>query len=386
MKSWRAGRAFGVDILIHPTFALVFVVAILYWALGDHGGIEPFLSGVVLAVLIYLSTIVHEFGHCFMAQQFGTPVREITLFPIFGVSQVETVPTSPQKEGLIAFAGPAMSFAVAMFLLPIVIIMWLTIGTDRIFNEQLFLRPTLTTIIPTVAIFNLGLMIASLLPAFPLDGGRMLRAAMTPRFGRARATTIAAQTAIGVAILLLIVGIVLRNLLLPVFTIVIIFAARAELRAARIEAQMKSLTVGQYAMWDMGGIGPNQPLTFALRGGPRDMAVTVRGRVVGMLWRQTLLDGLLGGVAGRRVSDIMDRDVFTADVGDSIYDVEQLMHKHQRWAVPVTENGLYRGMFTADRFVSVHRQLAPRFGERDLPISAEWREALAATVKRVRRR
>jgi hypothetical protein len=140
---------------------------------------------------------------------------------------------------------------------------------------------------------------------------------------------------------------------------------------------MQRLTVGQYALWDMGGIGPEEQLTFALRGGPRDMAVTEGGQVVGMLWRSQLLDSIANGMGGRRVQDVMDQGFCAADVNDSVFDVQLQMSRSNRWAVPVVEAGRYRGIFTADRFVSLYRQIARGGGSISLP--REWREAISET-------
>ncbi|CAN0501097.1 unnamed protein product, partial [Phaeothamnion confervicola] len=99
------------------------------------------------------------------------------------------------------------------------------------------------------------------------------------------------------------------------------------------------------------------PLTFALRGGPRDIVVTENGYVLGMLWRTDLLEALRGGHADALVGDLMDSAIPVADIDDSIYDVQRRMNETNRWAVPVTEDGLYRGIFTADRFVHLYRQI-----------------------------
>jgi predicted transcriptional regulator len=107
----------------------------------------------------------------------------------------------------------------------------------------------------------------------------------------------------------------------------------------------------------MGGISAHHPLTYALRGGPRDVVVTENNMVIGMLWRHQLLPGLNGGAAGKTVADVMDSNVVTVDVDDSVFDVQQRMHDLNRWAMPVTEAGQYRGIFTADRFVHVYRYL-----------------------------
>jgi hypothetical protein len=146
---------------------------------------------------------------------------------------------------------------------------------------------------------------------------------------------------------------------------------------------MRRLRVGQFALWDHGGIAPGQPLMLALTGGPRDLVVTDGGRVVGMLWRHSLLSGLNGGAGDRRVADVMDSNAPTADVNESLYDVQQRMSRLNRWAVPVTEGGLYRGIFTAERFLHVYRQLsAPPYR---LGATTGLAGAIAAAVRAVAR-
>lgn len=387
IRPLRIGRILGVDVNIHPTFALVFVFAFLYWGIGENGGILPFLLGTLLMLLVFLSVLVHELGHVVMAREFGIQVLDITLWPFSGVARIEQAPASPRNELLIALAGPGMNLAIFMLLLPVILLIGVVGGPDQLFGAgDRFRSLDLASMIAAIGVLNLALMMFNLLPAFPLDGGRVLRAAMTPRIGRGRATDIATRVGIGVAVLLILAGIWQRDLLMPLFGLFIILAARAEARMVRIESQMRSLRVGQYALWDMGGISPDDSLTFALRGGPRDMVVTDRGRVVGMLWQSQLLKGLQGGVPGRRVADVMDRTVYVADVDDSIYDVQRQMSRMQRWAVPVTEDGLYRGIFTAERFVGLYRQMAPGIQEREWSISEEWKDAISSNLRRWRRR
>jgi Zn-dependent protease len=387
IRPLRIGRLLGVDVNIHPTFALVFVFAFLYWGLGEQGGVVPFLLGCILVLLVFLSVLVHELGHCVMAREFGVQVLDITLWPFSGVARIEQMPATPRNELLIALAGPGMNLAIFMLLLPVMLLIGVVGGADSLFSAgDRFRTLDPASMVAAIGVLNLGLMVFNLLPAFPLDGGRVLRAALTPGVGRSQATSIATRLGIGIAVILILIGLWQRDFMLPVFGLFIIFAARAEARMVKVESQMRSLRVGQYALWDMGGISPNDPLTFALRGGPRDMVVTSRGRVVGMLWRSQLLDGLQGGVAGRVVADVMDRSVYVADVDDSIYEVQQEMNRMQRWAVPVTEDGLYRGIFTAERFVGLYRQMMPGFQEREWSISEEWKDAISANFRRKRRR
>lgn len=384
-RAFRVGKILGVDVNIHPTFALVFLFALIQWGIGEDGGIVPFLLGCLLVVLVFLSVLAHELGHCLMARQFGVQVLDITLWPFSGVARIEQMPASPRNELLIALAGPAVNLGLLMLLLPPVLLIAVLAGGDTLFPAGGLLgalEPA--SMLAAVAVLNLGLMVFNLLPAFPLDGGRILRAAMTPSLGRASATTIATRLGIFIAIVMIVIGLWRRDFLLPMLGVFIIFAAQAEARMVRVEDQMRRLKVGPFSLWDMGGVSPNDPLTFALRGGPRDLVVTENGRVVGMLWRSQLLDGLQGGVAGRTVSDVMDRSVHVADVNDSVFDVQQHMNKNHRWAIPVTEDGLYRGIFTAERFVSLYRQIAPGLRGRDWALSDEWKDAISANLKRRR--
>lgn len=383
IRAFRVGRIIDVDVNIHPTFALVFLFAFLQWGIGEDGGIVPFLLGCVLVVLVFLSVLAHEMGHCLMARQFGVQVLDITLWPFSGVARIEQMPASPKNELMIALAGPGVNLGIFMLLLPQVLLIGVLAGGDTLFTANGLLgalEPA--SMLAAVAILNLGLMVFNMLPAFPLDGGRILRAAITPALGRSTATSLATQIGIGIAVVMIAIGIWQRDFLLPMFGIFIIFAAQAEKRMVRVESQMRSLKVGQFSLWDMGGISPRDPLTFALRGGPRDLVVTDNGRVIGMLWQSQLLDGLQGGVAGRTVADVMDRSVYIADVGDSVFDVQQHMSRTQSWAIPVTEDGLYRGIFTAQRFVSLYRQIAPGLHDRNWALSDEWKEAISSNLRR----
>jgi CBS domain-containing protein len=208
----------------------------------------------------------------------------------------------------------------------------------------------------------------------------VLRAALTGVVGRDRATSIAVALGTALALLAVVLGFWERSLVLVAVGMFVAVAAQAEARAAHAESGMRRLRVGQFSLWDMGGISPDQPLTLALRGGPRDLVVTRSGEVVGMLWRQDLLNGLQGGVAGRTVGDVMDRSVYVADVNDSVLDVQQMMNAMSRWAVPVTENGQYRGIFTADRFVHLHRQVMPPLFT-GWAVPEPWKEAIRHTLR-----
>lgn len=366
----------AVDVRIHPTFLLVLVWVFLQWGIGPDGGPMALALGLLFVILLVASVMVHEFGHVVMARQSGVRVLDVTLWPFGGVSRIEQIPALPRNEFLISLAGPAMNLAIFVTLLPPLLLIWLVGGRDTVMSgAEVFDRITVGGLIAYVALTNLLMMLFNMIPAFPMDGGRVLRAILTRPLDRERATWVAVALGTGLALLAVAWGIWERSLILIGIGVFVAVAAQAESRAAHVESAMRRLRVGQFSLWDMGGVRADQPLTFALRGGPRDLVVTEHGQVVGMLWRSDLLQGLQGGVAGRTVGDVMDRAVYVADVNDSVLDVQHMMNRMNRWAVPVTENGQYRGIFTADRFVHLHRQItAPVI--RGVSIPADWQEAI----------
>lgn len=384
MRAFRVGRLLDIDVHIHPTFLLIIVWAILEWGIGPGGGPAALALGLLFVLLIVASVIIHEFGHVMMARQYGVKVLDVTLWPFGGVARIEQIPAAPRGEFMISLAGPAMNLAIFMALLPPLALIALIGGSDSLLvGAQLFEHITLTGLVTYVAVTNLMIMAFNMIPAFPVDGGRVLRAALTGVVGRERATSIAVALGTVLAVAAVAWGLWDRSLILIAVGIFVAVAAQAEARAAHAESGMRRLRVGQFSLWDMGGISPEQPLTLALRGGPRDLVVTRNGEVVGMLWRTDLLNGLQGGADGRTVADVMDRSVHVADVNDSVLDVQHVMNTTNRWAVPVTENGQYRGIFTAERFVHLHRQvMPPLFSGWSVP--DVWKEAIRDNF-RVRR-
>lgn len=209
---------------------------------------------------------------------------------------------------------------------------------------------------------NLVLAAFNLLPAFPLDGGRVLRACLSFFTQRFTATSIAAGFGQVLALGLCALGLATGNPSLILMAAFIAVAAYLEWTAIRVEHTLRKLKVGQFILWDMGGVAAHHPLPYALRGGPRDVAV-INGdrRVVGMLWRHDVMEALNGGASRfRTVGELMDIEAAVADVDDTIFEVQQRMVASGRRALPVTENGLYRGIFTTDRFWHVHRHVARR--------------------------
>lgn len=374
-------RLLGVDINLDISVVLVVALAWFHW--GHNGSISAFLYGMILVILAFLSVLAHELGHAMMARECGVQVLDVTLSPIAGVARVEQATNSPRDELFIALAGPAVNLAIFMLLLPWTLVIAIVSGPESLFAAgNRFQNLNLPTLVSALATLNLATMVFNLIPAFPLDGGRVLRAFLSTRMSRHHATTIASRIGIGFAILLILMGALSRDLLLPILGVFVLWAAWHESRIARVEYQMQTLLVGSYALWDGGGISPEVPLSYALGGGWHDKVVTQRGRVVGMLRWQQVLVYLEGGVSGRIVADIMEEPPYIADVSESLWNVQRRMIDANTNAIPVTEKGLYRGVFSADRFMNLYRQISPGLQDRDWEISQDWRDAVLDTFRR----
>jgi len=353
----RIGTIGGVDVRVHPTVVLALVWVFWHWS---RQASDPYLGamfGGFLLLAVFVSVAGHELAHSFLARRYGLEVQGIVLLPIGGMTRIEQVPLAPRREAMVALAGPLLNLVVAAGLTPVLMsVLWWR-GVRHPIEVLVIARETsLSSLLILVWIANILLVLFNLLPAFPMDGGRVLRAGLSWLCDRLLATRITVALSYGFAVVLLVAGIAMRDLMLPVLALFLLGAASVEVRLIELEEAMRRLPVGQFAVWDMGGVGPDQELSYALRGGPRDVAVVSGGQVVGMLWREEILGNLRSG-GSMLVRDVMDPTVVTVDVDTSVYDAYQRMLASGHPAIPVVEHGRYRGIFTADRLVHVYRYL-----------------------------
>jgi len=203
-RSYNLFKVMGIPIRVHLTL----VILLLYFAFTRG------LPGILIAVGVFTCVALHELGHSWVAIRKGCSVREIMLLPIGGVAKMSHIPSRPRDEALMAAAGPLVSFLLAVFF-------WLLIGTG--FSSQFFFN---------LFAINLMLCLFNLLPSFPMDGGRIFRAFMTPRIGRLKATALAAKIGRIMAVLFGIFGLFFaHDFILVLIAIFIYNAAGAEYRS-----------------------------------------------------------------------------------------------------------------------------------------------------------
>jgi Zn-dependent protease/predicted transcriptional regulator len=307
--SFRVGRLAGIDIFVHFTFLLLlgWVALSGYSATGD---LMVALSGVLLICAVFFIIVLHELGHAMAARYYGIPTRDITLLPIGGVARLERMPEKPAQELVVALAGPAVNVVLAMFFGALLLVQ----GPPAP-EQALAFGGSLVTQLFAV---NVWLVLFNMLPAFPMDGGRVLRALLAMRLGPNRATQIAARVGQGMAILFAMVGlfgvpgVFESNLMLVLLALFVWIGAREEARAMRTRSGLAGVSVGALMVRKFAAVSPDDTLDavarYARRTFQQDFPVVVAGRVIGLLGREDLRHGLSEIGPDGRVMRVMRRD------------------------------------------------------------------------------
>lgn len=216
MTGWTLGKVSGIEIRLHWTFVLL-PIYIYFSSLASGFGIAGATTSVLLVLAIFGCVLLHELGHAFAARQFGIPTRDITLLPIGGVAALERIPRNPLQEMWIAVAGPLVNVVIAAALL-------LLIGFGGIFNGGFF---------ASLALANIVLVLFNLIPAFPMDGGRILRSSLALFTNWHHATEIAVSVGKILAVGLGFAGLLSGNIMMLFVAMFVWFAANSELAMAR---------------------------------------------------------------------------------------------------------------------------------------------------------
>jgi Zn-dependent protease/predicted transcriptional regulator len=367
----RLGKIGGIVVEVHLTFALT-----LLWGgwqgwmqYGDVGGAA---YGVLMILLLFACVLAHEFAHARAAQASGLTVQRVTLLPIGGVAQVVDTPPTPRDELRITLAGPVANLALAI---PIGMVVTLVAGglsgprsLDALIRLSQ-LRPSLLGMAVYLLGANLGLFMFNMLPAFPMDGGRVLRAALALAMDYERATRFAAGLGRLVAIGLIVVGVVglpLHNVppnpLLILAALIVFTGARQEeiyVRARRALVHMEVVDVYREPKWQ---VTPSDALTPGLVNDlyrhQMVLPVVSEGRLVGILTPNDLR-GVMQRPSPVSVAHVMQTHYPTLKMHDTLLVAMQIMEEHKLSSAPVVDDGMFHGMIALE---DIHRawRLSPR--------------------------
>jgi Zn-dependent protease len=316
--SLRVVRVSGIDIRVHATFVLILLLGAVQW--GVPYGVSGALFGIFFMLALFACVALHELGHSLVAQRFGVSVREILLLPIGGVARLSREPSRPVHELLIAIAGPLVNVVLAILLFGAVIAGWGAAWfSDGGFVQAVFGAPTLATLVASLLLSNVALAVFNMIPALPMDGGRVFRALLAMVLGKLRATLIAATVGQVMAAALALYGLMSQNVILVLIGAFVFFGASQERAGARAAERLSGLGAGQVvdpraivlAPGDLLGIA----IHHALRAPQAYFAVMQGDRVVGTLSREDMMRNVhaLGPTA--YVAGVMHRDF--AEVDDS---------------------------------------------------------------------
>jgi len=353
--SWKLAEVSGIRVSVHATFLLLVAwFAVAYWF--EVGSLARVASGVALFLLLFGCVLLHELGHALTAQRFGFTTREITLLPIGGIARLERLPDDPIQSLWITLAGPAVNVAIAVSLF---VALQLTGTWQPITHISLTNGPFLERLM----LVNISLVIFNMLPAFPMDGGRALRALLATRLDDRRATRIAARLGQGMAVVFAVVG-WLANPFLILIALFVWTGAAQEARMVDMRAALSGIPVARVMITQFTTLTPNDPLSTAMElvqhGSQHDFPVTRDGHVAGMLTRHDLLRGLAEGGPQSRVADAMGRDVQIVDPHDMLDAALGRLDAGQSSTAPVVQDGRLIGLLTADavaEFLSIQAAL-----------------------------
>lgn len=350
--SLKIGRAFGIDIKVHWTF---FLLLIFFAFLGfqESGNVLGGVTTALVIVALFFCVLLHEFGHSLVAQRFGIEVPDITLLPIGGLARLKSLPEKPWDEVKIAIAGPLVNVALA----PVFFLLAYLLGADLLALPDLLSGvSSLGQVLVYLGYINVALAVFNLLPAFPMDGGRVLRGLLAARFGAVQATDISSSVGQFFAIAFFLIGLLSNQFLLALVAVFIFFGASGERDMVRQRELMRGLSVS-----DVMGTKPRtetvtpyhnfgQVLDSVLHGYQEDFPVVDEsGNLVGIVTRKEILAAAHSPDRYATVRDLMKTEVPTISPDADLFtDGYRILQESGLRALPVTENGELVGMLTMD--------------------------------------
>ena len=340
--SWRIGRLFGIPVYLHATFfLLVAFILIAQWR--DGATLRATIGSVLFILAIFATIVLHELGHALAARRFGIRTKDITLLPIGGIARLERMPDVPRHELWVALAGPAVNVAIAAIVFGIAALAGL--------HPALALPVAAEGTVDRFIAVNVSLALFNLIPAFPMDGGRALRALLAERMEYVQATRIAASLGQGMALLFGVVGFT-YNPFLVFIAILVWMGASEEASIVQTRVLLAGVPVTHAMMTDFRTLDASEPLqhavTLVLAGAQRDFPVTENGRLAGVLTRDALVSALAAGRASEPVGHVMSRNVQTADANELLDVAFRRLQGQPCQVLPVLQGQNVIGLLTPE--------------------------------------
>lgn len=347
------GSIAGTDLYIHWTFLLLAV-----WVFFDSYRTASDWSAALLSLGFLLSVFgsitLHELGHIQVAKRYGCPTRNITLYPIGGVASLEKIPEKPYQELRMAAAGPFVSLCIAAVLLVVISI---SDGVPKFHAMEML---TTQNFLYNLMFVNAALLVFNMIPAFPMDGGRIFRALLAMRYDRVKATRIAATTGYVIALMGIAAGLFVSGWLV-IIGIVVIIGARGELFMEYNRAVLRGHAVADAMLSDYTVLLPHDSLghvsKLLIAGREKNFIVQNGDSHFGAVSLADVMSGLQSGGSGNQVKQIMHVDVPAVDIKASLQEAFHVMIAKGYAICPVTASGKMVGVLEVENvneFVALH--------------------------------
>jgi Zn-dependent protease len=346
--SFQIGKVFGIPIRVHITFFLLLIFIGFYGSRLE--GARSGVFGILSVILIFLCVVIHELSHSLVARKYGVKVKDIVLLPIGGVSEMEEIPQKPKEEISVALAGPVTSIILALiFYLAFV---FFTPGRGNlkisIFQGNLLLN---------LFFINLILALFNLLPAFPMDGGRVLRGLLGLRVDLLKATRIAVGIGEIFAIFLFFFGLFF-NPWLALIAIFIYLGAEGEKKATELKVVITDVPVKAAMLTDVEAVTPDVTLGAVLEkichGLQQDFPIIEGNKVLGILSREKIFSALHNHSRDTRVREIMSQEFLSTSEDTPLSEVFKKMSSEKISVLPVMQGGILKGLISLEQIGKYH--------------------------------
>jgi Zn-dependent protease/predicted transcriptional regulator len=341
---WKLGRFAGIDVFVHATFLLLIGwVGFSHWT--EHQSWAKVAEGILFILALFACVVLHEYGHALTARKYGIKTRDITLYPIGGVARLERMPEKPIEELWVALMGPAVNVVIAAGLFAYLF-----------FSQSLVPLNELTiasgSFIERLMTVNISLVLFNLIPAFPMDGGRVLRAILAMRMEYVRATQVAANIGQGMALLFGFLGLFGNPTLLFIAFFVWIGASQ-EASAVQVKNSVSGIPITRAMLTDFKTLSPrdnlSQVVALIIAGSQHDFPVVdANGKVAGILDRDSFMLALTQHGQSAPVMDFIRRDLPEVDSYEMIEMVLMRLQESGSKTLPVTHGGQLVGIITME--------------------------------------
>jgi Zn-dependent protease len=340
---WKLGTFAGIDVFVHATFLLLIAwIGYSYWL--QYGTLAKVAEGILFILALFVCVVLHEYGHALTARSYGIKTRDITLYPIGGVARLERLPDKPIEELWVALMGPAVNLVIAA-------ILFLYLFVTNSLSATIALGFTSGSFLERLMWVNISLVLFNLIPAFPMDGGRVLRALLAMRMDYVRATQIAANVGQGLAFLFGLLGL-LGNPSLLFIAFFVWIGASQEASMVQMRNSISGIPVTHAMQTRFETLSLTDRLDrvvgLILAGSQQDFPVVEDGQFVGVLTRDDFIRALSERGQNAPVADVIRRNVPSVDSHEMVESALMRLQESGAKILPVMHRGRFVGLVTPE--------------------------------------